>query len=187
MPVDRGPRIGVDAGAVRVGVAASDPDGLLATPVETVQRAAGDADVTPDAPDVRRLAEIVADHDAAVVYVGLPRHLSGAEGAAAGWIRTYAGALATAVAPVPVRLVDERMSTVTAHRSLRASGRAGRKQRAVVDQAAAVVILQTALDTERAAGVRAGELVPSGLSLHDRHGDGLVDDAPPPGVRQEGP
>ena len=152
-PTGRGARVGVDVGSVRVGVAASDPDGLVATPVETVPRdAVGHA-------DVQRIAEIVAERSAAVVYVGLPRSLSGAEGSASGLVRTYSVRLAQAVAPVPVRLVDERMSTVSAHQALYASGRAGRRHRAVVDQVAAVVILQAALEAESSSGARAGELV----------------------------
>jgi putative Holliday junction resolvase len=143
----------VDVGTVRIGVAASDPDGLIATPVETVAR-----DLAAGA-DLPRLAAIVADRAVAVVYVGLPRHLSGTESSASGAVRTYSVALAQAVAPVPVRLVDERMSTVTAHQALYASGRSGRRHRTVVDQAAAVVILQSAIDAERASGARAGELV----------------------------
>ena len=148
----RGVRLGIDVGQVRVGVARSDPDGLVATPVETVRR---------DRPggDVARLVEIVCETGATVVYVGLPRTLSGHEGSAAGTIRTYCGELARAVAPVPVRLVDERLSTVSAHQALHASGRAGRRHREVVDQAAAVVILQTAVDQERTAGGRVGEVV----------------------------
>jgi putative Holliday junction resolvase len=143
----------VDVGTVRIGVAASDPDGLIATPVETVARdLAGGVDLP-------RLAAIVADRAVAVVYVGLPRHLSGTESSASGAVRTYSVGLAQAVAPVPVRLVDERMSTVTAHQALYASGRSGRRHRTVVDQAAAVVILQSAIDAERASGARAGELV----------------------------
>src|SRR5690606_17930129 len=94
-----------------------------------------------------------------VVYVGLPRHLSGQEGSAAEAARAYAGELARAVHPVPVRLVDERMSTVSAHRALREAGRPGRRHRAVVDQVAAVTILQAALEQESAAGGPAGELV----------------------------
>ena len=152
-PVVRGPRLGVDLGSVRVGVAVSDPDGIIATPVETVPRD------HEHAADVERLVEIVRERGAEVVYMGLPRHLSGAEGSASGLVRTYSVGLARAVAPVPVRLVDERMSTVTAHQALYASGRSGRRHRTVVDQAAAVVILQSAMDAERAAGVRAGELV----------------------------
>ena len=101
--------------------------------------------------------------DAAVeVVVGLPRTLAGEEGAAAEAARTYAGRLSERIAPVPVRLVDERLTTVDAHRNLRASGVEGRRQRSVVDQAAAVLILQTALDTERSSGRPPGELVRSG-------------------------
>jgi len=149
--VTRGARVGVDLGAVRVGVASSDPDGILATPVETVAR-----DLSPAATDIARVAQIVAEREAAVVYLGLPTHLSGAEGSASAGVRTYGESLARAVAPVPVRLVDERMSTVTAHRSLRAAGRPGRRHRQVVDQVAAVVILQAALDGERSTGRRWG-------------------------------
>jgi putative Holliday junction resolvase len=102
---------------------------------------------------------IVAEHEATLVVVGLPRTLAGAEGPAAAAARTYAGRLAGRVAPVPVRLVDERLTTVDAHRSLRESGVDGRSQRAVVDQAAAVLILQSALDAERGSGRPPGELV----------------------------
>jgi putative Holliday junction resolvase len=157
--VVRGARLAVDVGSVRVGLAASDPDGLVATPVATLAR-----DTRPPAPgdlpgDLGQIVAEVAERGAAAVYVGLPRHLSGTEGAAAAAARAYAGVLAQAVAPVPVRLVDERMTTVTAHQALRASGRSGRRHRAVVDQAAAVVILQTALDAERSSGRRPGERV----------------------------
>jgi putative Holliday junction resolvase len=146
-------RVGVDVGSVRVGVAASDPSGLLATPVRTVAR-----DVEGGA-DLEEVAAVVAEREAIEVVVGLPRTLAGDEGAAATTARTYAGRLAARVAPVPVRLVDERLTTVDAHRSLRDSGVAGRRQRAVVDQAAAVLILQVALDTERGSGRPPGELV----------------------------
>lgn len=159
--VGRGPRVAVDVGSVRVGVAASDPDGLVATPVETVPR---------DEHDVARIAEIAADRSAVVVYVGLPRHLSGAEGSASAAARSYAVGLARSLAPVPVRLVDERMTTVTAHQALHASGRPGRRHRAVVDQVAAVMILQGALDAERATGTRPGELVGLGADEQDTAG-----------------
>jgi len=158
-PLARGARLGVDVGTVRVGLAASDPDGLIATPVETLVRGhvrAGE-DAVPS--DLARIVQEVSERSARVVYVGLPRHLSGAEGAAATSVRAYAGDLAKLVAPVAVMLVDERMSTVTAHQALHASGRAGRRHRAVVDQVAAVVILQSALEAERATGRRAGEPV----------------------------
>ncbi|WP_246036781.1 MULTISPECIES: Holliday junction resolvase RuvX [Cellulomonas] len=153
----RGVRLAVDVGTVRVGLAASDPDGMLATPVVTLRRAEGRA--KPGSPDVVTIAAHVRERDAQVVYVGLPRHLSGSEGSSAALARAYAVALARSVAPVRVRLVDERMSTVTAHQALQASGRSGRRHRQVVDQAAAVVILQHALDAERATGRRPGEPV----------------------------
>jgi putative holliday junction resolvase len=152
-----GVRVGVDVGTVRVGVAASDPGALLATPVRTVARTAV-ADAA-DAADLAEIADLVAELAAVEVVVGLPRTLAGAEGPAARAARTYAGRLAVRVAPVPVRLVDERLTTVDAHRSLRDSGVDGRRQRAVVDQAAAVLILQAALDAERSSGRPPGELV----------------------------
>jgi len=150
--VRRGVRIGVDVGDVRIGVARSDPSGLIATPVETVARGRG---------DLARLAAIAAEEDAVEVVVGLPRSLSGGEGPAAAKVRAFAAEVAAALAPVPVRLCDERLSTVTAESVLRGQGRKGQKRRAVVDQAAAVVILQNALDSERGTGVAPGELVPT--------------------------
>ena len=143
-------RLGVDLGDARVGVATSDPAGLIATPVETVPRGPG---------DLRRLAALVVEHEAVEVVLGLPRSLSGGEGPAAAKVREFARSLAEAVRPVPVRLCDERLSTVTAEAVLRGQGRKGRKRRAVVDQAAAVVILQSALDTERGSGAAPGEIV----------------------------
>lgn len=149
----RGVRIGVDVGDVRIGVARCDPAGLIATPVETVARGAG---------DLSRLLALVRDEGAVEVVVGLPRSLSGGEGPAAVKVRELAGRLAGVLGTVPVRLFDERLSTVTAEAVLRGQGKKGQKRRAVVDQAAAVVILQNALDTERGTGVAPGELVPDG-------------------------
>ncbi len=143
-------RVGVDVGSVRVGVAACDPDGILATPVETLARGKG---------DVAALAEIVAQREAIEVVVGLPRSLSGAHGAAADAASEYAARVAAAVTPVPVRMVDERLSTVAATHALRSSGVSERKGRRVIDQAAAVVILQHALDAERASGRPPGLVV----------------------------
>src|SRR3546814_17500180 len=91
--------------------------------------------------------------------VGLPRSLSGSEGAAAAKSREFAQRLARLVAPIPVRLWDERLTTVTAESMLRQVGKKGQKRRAVVDQAAAVVILQHALDAERTRERAPGELV----------------------------
>ena len=126
---------------------------MLATPVETVSRGPG---------DVARIREIVLERDAIEVVVGLPRSLSGGEGPAAAKARLFAGVLAQALERVPVRLCDERLSTVTAEATLRQQGKKGQKRRAVVDQAAAVVILQNALDTERSTGTAPGETLDLG-------------------------
>ena len=166
----RGVRLGVDVGSVRVGLAACDPDGLVATAVATLARelpaktARGGARTgalrEPEAPpaDVVRLAAEVRERGAVEVVVGLPRSLSGDEGRAASAARQYAGRLADVVAPVPVRLVDERLSTAGAHRALHEGGTSGRRHRAVVDQVAAAWILQTALDLERSSGRPPGSL-----------------------------
>jgi len=151
----RGVRLGLDVGAVRVGVARSDLDGLLATPVETVT---GDEQA-----QLRRILEIVRELEPVALVVGLPRQLSGGEGQAAAVARGYARRLARECAPVPVRLVDERLTTVSAHQALHRSGRPGRRHRSVVDQVAAVMILQAALDQERRTGHPAGELVDHGM------------------------
>ena len=156
--VVRGPRLAVDVGTVRVGLAVSDADGLLATPVETLARdTRRRAGRLPK--DVARIVREARERCAECVYIGLPRHLSGAESPSSAAARGYADVLAQAIAPIAVRLVDERMSTVSAHQALHAAGRSGRSHRDVVDQAAAVVILQYALDAERATGRRPGERV----------------------------
>jgi putative Holliday junction resolvase len=152
----RGVRLGVDVGTVRVGVARSDPDALLAMPVATLARVENPDGPSPDVEEIARLAD---EHDAVEVVVGLPLGLSGREGPSARAARGYAEAVARRVAPIGVRLVDERLSTVTATRSLRDAGRRQRRARPVVDQVAAVVILQAALDAERASGRPPGLLI----------------------------
>jgi putative holliday junction resolvase len=128
--------VAVDVGTVRVGVAASDPDRLLASPVETVR-----------APGHARVAEIVAEREAVLVVVGLPTSMSGrAASASADMARAWAATLAPLIAPVELRLVDERLTTVSAQAALRASKRSARQSRAVIDQAAAVALLQAVLD-----------------------------------------
>lgn len=145
-----GVRLGLDPGDARIGVARSDPSGFLATPVETVRRGEGDLD---------RIVTLLAEAEAVEIVVGLPRSLSGGEGPSAKKVRQFARALARQVEPVPVRLCDERLTTVSAEAMLRGQGRKGQKRRAVVDQAAAVLILQHALDTERSTGEAPGEIV----------------------------
>ena len=146
--LSRGRRLGVDVGRVRVGVALSDPDGILASPLVTVPRDMGAAADSVPA-DIAELVRLVTEHEAVQVVVGLPVRLDGSEGAAAIDTRAYAERLARAVAHVPVVLADERMSTVVATRRLAERGVRGKRQRAVVDQAAAVEILQSWLDAQR--------------------------------------
>lgn len=136
--------VAVDVGTVRVGVAASDPRGVLASPVATLRRDAAHGS------DLDAVAALVRDRDASEVVVGLPRTLAGREGPSVAMARDYAAALAPRVAPVPLVLVDERLTTVIGAQALRTSGR-GRGARAVIDQAAAVALLQGHLDSRRAA------------------------------------
>ena len=129
--------LAVDVGTVRIGVAASDPHRILASPVETVP-----------APGHARVAELARERAAVLVVVGLPTSMSGrAASASADMARDWVEVFAPLVAPVEVRLVDERLTTVSAAAALRASGRSAKKGRAVVDQAAAVALLQGVLDT----------------------------------------
>lgn len=148
----RGRRLGVDVGSVRIGVACSDPDAILATPVETVRR-------DRSGKHLRRLAALAAELEAVEVVVGLPRTLADRTGPSAIDAIELADALAGRIAPTPVRLADERLTTVSAQRSLRAAGVRAKEQRAVIDQAAAVAILQSWLDQRRATltGPGAGE------------------------------
>lgn len=149
-----GVRLGLDPGDARIGVARCDPSGIIATPLETVPSGPG---------DIARIAAIVEEEGAMEVVVGLPRSLSGREGPAAQKVRAFAVRLAAAVAPTAVRLVDERLTTVTAESMLRERGKRGQKRRAVVDMAAAVVILQHALDTERARGEAPGDVLTAAI------------------------
>jgi putative Holliday junction resolvase len=158
----RGVRLGVDVGSVRIGIAISDPSGFLATPLETVPR-----DLREHA-DLRRIVDVIREHDAVEVVVGLPLSLSGGRHAAAESATDFAVELAAAAAPVPVRMVDERMSTVTAHSQLQAAGQRSKARRAVIDQAAAVIILQTALDAERNSGRPPGEIAGAGKDGEQR-------------------
>ncbi len=149
MPIRSGRRLGVDVGKARIGVAVCDRDGLLATPVETVARA--------QATDVRRIVELADEYDAIEIVVGLPLSMSGDDTPSTADARAFAELLAQ---HRPVRLVDERLSTVTAQRGLHQAGRNTKKSRAVIDQAAAVIILQHALDHERASSAAPGATLP---------------------------
>ncbi len=146
----RGVRLGIDVGRARVGVARSDPDGMLAVPVETVPR---------DERSLTRIAELAAEYEPLEIVVGLPVNMQGADTPSTVDAREFAAAI-QARSGVPVRLVDERLSTVSAHAALRSSGRSQKNSRSIVDQVAAVVLLQQAIDTEKSTGNPAGAPVP---------------------------
>jgi putative holliday junction resolvase len=148
-----GVRLAIDVGSVRVGVARSDPDGILASPLTVIRSGPRELD---------EVASLAARADAVEVIVGLPTSLSGREGTAAAAARSFAADLAGRLAPIPVRLVDERFTTTQAHEALRRGGKDSRARRGVVDAAAAAVLLQAALDTERATGHPPGQLVTPG-------------------------
>jgi putative holliday junction resolvase len=131
---------GVDVGSVRVGIARSDPRGVLAVPVATLRRD------RRSRTDLDELAALLTEHEAVGVVIGLPRTLAGRDGPAVLEARDYGQALAPRIAPLPVIFVDERLTTVLAQRNLTSSGVRGRSKRAVIDQAAAVEILQSFLD-----------------------------------------
>ena len=150
MSLRRGIRIGVDVGTVRVGVSRCDPDGILTMPVQTLTRA-------PDLSDLATLAEIVTEHDAIEVIVGLPRHLRGGEGVSAKGARKYARRLKKLVPDVRIAMVDERLTSNQAHTRLRASGIPEYEHRSVIDQVAAQIILEQALELERMSGRAPGE------------------------------
>jgi putative pre-16S rRNA nuclease len=153
----RGRRLGIDAGSVRIGVAVSDPDGILATPVETVVRDGRKGGKGSDK-HVRRLAALVDEYEVVEAVVGLPRTLADRSGSAAHDAIGLADQLAARIAPVPVRLADERLTTVAAARSLREAGIRAKGQRSMIDQAAAVGILQNWLDQRRAVLAAHGEV-----------------------------
>lgn len=146
----RGVRLGVDVGRARVGVARCDPDGMLAVPVETVARDEGSID---------RILALAIEYRAMEIFVGLPLSLKGGDTASTTDAREFAASLAAA-SDVAVRLVDERLSTVSAHAALRGSGRSQRESRSMVDQVAAVVLLQQAIDVEKNSGRPPGTPVP---------------------------
>ena len=137
-------------GSARIGIASSDQSASLASPLRTARRGRG---------DFAEIAGLAADLHATEIVVGLPTSLSGNAGHAADQARDFAEKLAGLVAPVPVRLVDERFTTVIAHAALAQGGRNSRERRSVIDQAAAALLLQGALDAERQTGVPPGEVV----------------------------
>lgn len=152
----RGVRLGIDVGKARVGVSRCDPDGMLAVPVETVARSAQ---------SLARIAELAGEYEPFEFVVGLPVNMQGVDTESTVDAREFASALQT-LTGVPVRMIDERLSTVTAHAALRSSGRTQKKSRSIVDQVAAVVLLQHAIDIEKSTGNPAGSVVPTDEEPH---------------------
>lgn len=152
-----GVRLGVDVGTVRVGIAATDPDGRMAFPVATIARHDADA--------AAQVVALAQERAAAVIYVGLPLSLSGGESASTVDARQFAARVAELSSCV-VRLTDERLSTVTATARMREAGRSSRQQRGVIDQAAAVVLLESALASEKRGNIDsvAPAVIPEGES-----------------------
>jgi putative Holliday junction resolvase len=153
----QGIKLGVDVGTVRVGLAICDRDAILATPYKTLDR-----NVKKNS-DVRVIASLAQELGAVQVFVGLPRTMKGEEHASARMATDYAELLVAELAgrglDVPVNLVDERLSSVTAHRNLHEAGMSSRNHRKVVDQVAAAGILQHAIDMQKARGTDVGSRV----------------------------
>ncbi len=143
-----GVRVGIDIGTVRIGVARSDRDGYLATPVETVDRGS-------ESP-LSQLVALIEELDAVEIIVGLPLSLSGSHTASTEDALMMARELSMQT-QVPIRLIDERLTTVSAHSAMRAVGKKQKQTRSVIDQVAAVMILQHALDSERSSGKLPGK------------------------------
>ncbi len=145
-----GVRLGIDPGSVRVGVARSDPAGTVSVPVTTVLRGRN---------DVTELVALVDEYEAIEVVVGSPLSLNGKPGPSATVAMEFARRLAEAIPHIPVRVVDERLTTVEATRALQSSGKNAKQSRSVVDQAAAAILLQHVLDAERMTGHSPGTIV----------------------------
>jgi putative holliday junction resolvase len=145
--VRRGTRLGIDVGSARVGVSRSDPEGLMAVAMVTLDRSTAAIE----------LARLVIEYEPLELVVGLPISLQGRETSSTQDARDFVQQLRTLVS-TPIRLVDERLSTVQAAAGFREAGRSAKKQRGVIDQAAAVILLQYALDAERIQGVPPGLL-----------------------------
>jgi putative Holliday junction resolvase len=138
--MQRGRRIAFDYGDVRIGVAVSDPDSILSSPLTTLK--ATDKNLSS------QISQIITEIEPVTIYVGRPSLLSGNDGAATDKALEFASLLAT-ITQVPVEMIDERMSTISAARNLREAGRSAKESKDAIDMAAAVAILEFAIDIER--------------------------------------
>lgn len=147
-----GVRIALDVGSVRIGVAKCDPHGMLASPLVTIYAGAN---------ALSQIHDLVIEHEAICVYVGKPISLAGKETASTQSAMQFAQELSASLADAPasVRLIDERLSSVSAQRGMHEAGKSVKQSRDAIDQAAAVVILEHALDSERHSRGLVGEEV----------------------------
>lgn len=153
----RGSKLGVDVGTVRIGVAGCGRDELVVLPLITIRR--DHRSGNSGGSDIQQIAALAREREVVEIVVGLPRHLGGAEGKSAKAARRFAQQLARALPKVRVCLLDERLTSVTAQMRLAESGKNTREQREIVDQVAAQIILETALEIEHRTGLPAGEQV----------------------------
>ena len=138
--MQRGRRIAFDYGDVRIGVAVSDPDSILSSPLTTLK--ATDKNLSS------QISQIITEIEPVTIYVGRPALLSGSDGSATDKALEFAALLAT-ITQVPVEMIDERMSTISAARNLREAGRSAKESKDAIDMAAAVAILEFAIDLEK--------------------------------------
>lgn len=127
------PALGIDHGDARIGIAATDDFGIMAHPVETIDQSKSDA--------IFRIAQLVELRKIRTLVVGLPLRMDGSEGSSAAKVRAFAARLSEHLPTVPLIFVDETLTTSTAANKLREAGKNAKKQKAVIDQAAAVEIL----------------------------------------------
>lgn len=147
-----GRRLAIDVGTVRVGLAISDPHGILASPFQNLKR-------TDDiAADLAQLSAMLEEFELLEIYVGLPIALSGNQTKSTEDALNFAAALDDS-RPEPVRLIDERLTSVSANAILRNAGHDGKRSRQVVDQVAATLILEQALNEEQTSGMPPGRAI----------------------------
>lgn len=155
----RGPKLGIDIGTVRIGVAGCGRDELVVLPLTTIRRDRRGGSGSVGGSDIQQIVALAREREVVEIVVGLPQHLGGTEGKSAKIARRFAQQLARALPEVHVCLLDERLTSVTAQMRLAEAGKNTREQRGIVDQVAAQIILETALETERRMGLPAGEQV----------------------------
>jgi putative Holliday junction resolvase len=147
-----GRKLAIDIGRARLGIAISDLSGILSSPLDSVRRIADDSET------IKEILKIVADNEVQEIYVGDPVSLSGEITPSTDDARNFASLLQSTTV-LPVRLIDERLTTVTAARNLRDSGKNAKTSKSLIDSASAVVILEAVFQVERVSGEAAGRSV----------------------------